>query len=549
MAKESRIVGKHTLESLTVGMYADNRIIFREYVQNATDAIDKAVREHLITPEEGQIDIAIDPERREIRIRDNGTGIRANDVYHALGDIGHSNKAYNEDRGFRGIGRLGGLGYCTELQFITSYQGEPTRTITTWNARKLRDLLQPDNDDFESVIDVVDAVTTQDTQPEQSNAHYFEVVLTGITTGHEKLLDISDIRDYLSQVAPVPFNYSRGSILQTINAKLQEYNLTPEEYKVFLHDHQENSEQIYKPYSRAVSVDRKNNEFITGISFFEGRQDGELFFLGWYGETELSGIVKDDAVNGLRVRKRNILIGRNRSLDEFFGARTNQRFNRWFIGEVYIFDDNLIPNARRDDFEKNSTYFAFKKEVEKTTHQLARLPHRSSNKRSTEKKLKEIPEEYKRIKEEVSSPAGITETRKEQLSEQVEGLKKKATQINPDAYAKVTPPTTLIATEGTSSEHEFESSQPSLLPTERKRSSLIETREQIIEQLEELDATLSSSNHYLVQHLPSSISRPCRKHIDIIFNVIDRVLEEGLAQELREEIIKALQPRPKKEQR
>ncbi len=549
MPQDSRIVGKHTLESLTVGMYADSRIIFREYVQNATDAIDRAVLEGTIAQDEGQIDITIDPERREIRIRDNGTGIRTDDVFHALGDIGHSNKAHDEDRGFRGIGRLGGLGYCTELHFITSCQGESCQTITSWYARRLRELLQPNNDEFDGVIEVVNAVTTQETQPELSDAHYFEVVLSGIITGHESLLDIDNIRDYLSQVAPVPFNYTHGSILQVINDKFREYNLTPEEYRIFLHDYEDHSEQIYKPYRRAVPVDRKNNEFITGISFFEGKSDGDLFFLGWYGETELSGIVKDDAVNGLRVRKRNILIGSNRSLDEFFGSRTNQRFNRWFIGEIYVFDDDLIPNARRDDFEKNMTYFAFKREVEKTTHQLARLPHRYSNKRSTEKKLSEIPQNYKRIKEEVSSPVGITETRKEQLSEQVKGLKKKAKQINPDAFAKVTPPTTLIATEGNSSEHEFESSQPSILPTDRNRSTLIEKKEQIIEHLEELDATLTSSNHFPIQHLPSSISRPCRKHIDTIFNVIDKVLDEGLAQELREEIFKALQPRPKKEKR
>ena len=38
------MVGKNVLESLTTGMYSDSRIIFREYIQNSTDAIDNAIK-------------------------------------------------------------------------------------------------------------------------------------------------------------------------------------------------------------------------------------------------------------------------------------------------------------------------------------------------------------------------------------------------------------------------------------------------------------------------------------------------------------------------
>lgn len=40
------------------------------------------------------------------------------------------------------------------------------------------------------------------------------------------------------------------------------------------------------------------------------------------------------------------------------------RFNGWAIGEIFTIDKGLIPNARRDNYEKNSTYFAF---IEKLT--------------------------------------------------------------------------------------------------------------------------------------------------------------------------------------
>lgn len=39
------VIGKHTLESLTSGMYSDPFVVFREYIQNATDSIDAAYKE------------------------------------------------------------------------------------------------------------------------------------------------------------------------------------------------------------------------------------------------------------------------------------------------------------------------------------------------------------------------------------------------------------------------------------------------------------------------------------------------------------------------
>lgn len=35
------------------------------------------------------------------------------------------------------------------------------------------------------------------------------------------------------------------------------------------------------------------------------------------------------------------------------------RFNGWTQGEIFIVSDELIPNARRDDFEQNDTYYKF----------------------------------------------------------------------------------------------------------------------------------------------------------------------------------------------
>src|SRR4051794_21810013 len=102
-------IGKDVIESLTLGMYEDSRFIFREYIQNCADQIDKAVRESVLAKDQGEIYIDINPEKRIITIEDNATGIANQNVLPVLQNIAQSTKQRGVDKGFRGIGRLGGL--------------------------------------------------------------------------------------------------------------------------------------------------------------------------------------------------------------------------------------------------------------------------------------------------------------------------------------------------------------------------------------------------------------------------------------------------------
>ena len=86
------VFGKNILENLTTGMYSDSRVMYREYVQNSCDAIDAAVNAGIIARKDTGIDIDIDSVKREIRIRDNGSGIRIEDFARVLSDIANSDK-------------------------------------------------------------------------------------------------------------------------------------------------------------------------------------------------------------------------------------------------------------------------------------------------------------------------------------------------------------------------------------------------------------------------------------------------------------------------
>src|SRR5689334_9856170 len=155
------IIGKRVLEILTAGMYLNPLFIYREYVQNAADQIDVAVNRKIFTDKnQGEIDITINAQKRSICIKDNATGIRKSEVSSFLGNVANSTKNPETQKGFRGIGRLGGLGYCKKLIFETSYKDEPTKSIMDLDAEKLRAIINDfsDNADAATVISLITTI-------------------------------------------------------------------------------------------------------------------------------------------------------------------------------------------------------------------------------------------------------------------------------------------------------------------------------------------------------------------------------------------------------
>lgn len=109
MNKPKAEIGKFSIESLTTGMYENHLVVYREYVQNSADSLDKAVQDGIITQQQAIIDIIINKEERRIEILDNGLGIPGDVAFKTLVDVGKSTKDYSTNRGFRGIGRLAWL--------------------------------------------------------------------------------------------------------------------------------------------------------------------------------------------------------------------------------------------------------------------------------------------------------------------------------------------------------------------------------------------------------------------------------------------------------
>ena len=342
-------IGKYTLESLTNGMYASPLDMYREYIQNAVDSLDETAKPGSETAEKLFVEITIDKANRRVVIRDNGHGLQTADAEAALLDIGNSSKRRDAARGFRGIGRLAGLSCCERLTFRTSYCGEETATIISFDAALLKNLLLPGNYENMRIEDVIEEIVTVHTEREDANQRYFQVELQGVWNG-AGLLNLEAVEDYLLQHAPLRFSeeFKWG---QLIEEKMRLEGCPISQYDIRL-----NGKTLYKPYRDTFVSDRvkKNIDSIRDVkvkAFYRGKT---LSAFLWYAETNFYGTILDNAVKGLRIRQGNILIGDKSSCNSLF---KEERFNGWMIGELHVADMEMVANSRRDGFEKNAAYF------------------------------------------------------------------------------------------------------------------------------------------------------------------------------------------------
>ena len=272
-------VGKNILDNLTTGMYSDSKVIYREYIQNACDQIDLAMKLGILGADEGSVDIFIDPKNRYISIKDNATGVKHNVFATDLGDIANSNKEIGKNKGFRGIGRLCGLAYCKTLKFTTSYNGEAVKSTMVCDAQTMRKMLY-ENKKY-TLDEIWDSIVSFEEEPEKADEHYFEVEMFDINQENTDLLDKTLVCNYLSFVAPVPYN-AKFILGQQIYDHAAALNYHIDEYCVRI-----NGAEIFKEYSTRLrepsGSSQKTYDEISTLRFKDFVNDGKLIAWMWVG--------------------------------------------------------------------------------------------------------------------------------------------------------------------------------------------------------------------------------------------------------------------------
>lgn len=389
------VLGKNVIENLTIGMYEDSRFIYREYIQNSADQIDKAIKSGLLEKEEAIIDIEINDLKRNIKIYDNATGIKSVKFKDTLSDIANSDKDRNEDKGFRGIGRLGGLAYCDKLIFRSSYIDENIESIMIWDAKLCKEIIEDPNKKC-TAEDLINKITTFEEKECELETHFFEVEMINVHKESEKLLDVEDIKNYLSFIAPVPFVNS-FRLRTKIYKYVEQNNLMIDEYCIRI-----NGERLFKQYKMDLykesnSKGKEIYDEIYDIHFHKFIDDNnELLAWMWIGISRFEKqIPKNNLSRGIRLRKGNIGIGGDNTLAQHHLFNEN-RANYYFIGEVYAIHNELIPNARRDYFNENKYRVEFEELLSKKfKKELESMYKEASEVRSAYRRKSE----YKKIKQ------------------------------------------------------------------------------------------------------------------------------------------------------
>ena len=413
-------IGKNILDNLTTGMYSDSRVIYREYIQNACDQIDLAVKLGILSQGEGQVDIFIDSPKRYISILDNATGVKSESFVEDLGDIANSNKQIGQNKGFRGIGRLCGLAYCKTLKFKTSYKGENVASIMICDAKKMRAMLV-ENKKY-TIDEIWEEIVRYDIVDEECEKHYFEVEMIDINRENTDLLDEKRIKEYLNFVAPVP--YKNTFILRSgIYAHARELGCLIDEYCV-----QINGQQIFKEYTTKIKEQSgatlKNYDDISRLEFKDFYdEDGNLIAWMWYGLSRFEkSIPKVNQMRGLRVRSGNIQIGNDDVVQDLF---KENRGNYYFVGEIFAEDDKLIPNSQRDYFNENETRVRFEDALREYFYDvLHRLYYDANRLKNAYKKQEEYVAKVDEFNKKSSENGFVNEDEKQKLKFAIEKAEK-----------------------------------------------------------------------------------------------------------------------------
>ncbi|MBS1721412.1 MAG: ATP-binding protein [Armatimonadetes bacterium] len=506
------IFGASVLETLTTGMYTDPLDAIRELIQNSYDSICEANRQGQLKAGQPQITVTICEDDRELRVHDNGVGVKAEIAGSTLSNVGQSSKRIGVDVGFRGIGRLHSVAYCDSLTFKTSALGEDVATVVTINAAGLRELMRPGNASDDTAEEILYACTDIERVAEDPSSHFFEATLKGVAASVPRLLDFKEVHSYLAQVAPVDFD-TAFFFAQKVREFAQKNKLDLVHVPILLHAGN-NERAVFKPYKmtyrplRELKDDSKDSERIevSDIAFYPEAPNSNSPYWIWYSEGNLLGQIGDKGAAGFRLRKQNMSVGGTSRVDELL---QETRFSRYFIGEIHVRSAECIPNARRDGFEDTTAWVAIKEEIAQFLKEREKEVRTSSKLRS-DKVGKSIRAAIQAAEKATSeATAGITSKQeREKLLQSIEDHRSKLEEISP---VKV----------------------PEELKEELTRAH---------EGLERAQETVESAE-FVLQKAKGQLDRKQKKLLQDILEILESCLDEATFREARTAIMAKFEPK------
>lgn len=397
------LIGRDVLETLTSSLYEDPIIIFREYVQNSLDAFNIATEDTSLKFDGFCVNIDIDQKNKDIVIKDNGYGIKDNFSIIML-RLGDSDKLGSKGNiGFRGIGRLSGLLFCSRLTFENKVAGEQHVDTCEWDGDKYRSILETkiSKDSDQTVNQVISQIAEISSYEYKGNVddHFFQVTLHGYNEELDETIKNINFKHNISLLLPIKYSKAFKSHTQIEDEyeKVMGSPLSKYFCPVFL-----NGEKLEKEYS-------EDNVLASGIKFWiingivnsKTEASGPIGLL-WFTFDQKLSARKNDNLYGILIRSKNVLMGNNDTLANISSSsstfvsthRELVQTLRGVYGELLLDSNVLVDNARRDWFKPDKSSRQLKYTLIDFMEKLFRYRYASSryfNSRSTSKsdKMKE----------------------------------------------------------------------------------------------------------------------------------------------------------------
>lgn len=190
------------------------------------------------------------------------------------------------------------------------------------------------------------------------------------------------------------------------------------------------------------------------------------------------------------------------------------RFNGWVLGEVYIISPDLIPNARRDDFERNDIFAQFENGVRQTVGSEVSDKIRAASKARNNPAAKTIRKAEKTITQaETILTTGFNSSfEKEQVAGELEAMKRELRTIPKSAGPE----------------------------TVQQKVQLIQTLEELGEQVTQ------SSNYRAKKDITSDFSKAEKKIIQAMLEVLTRNFSRDTVDSLYKDFLNEIKTKGKK---
>lgn len=335
-------IGGELVAILSKGLYTNPLAALREYVQNAVDGEAKRV--------------VIKVTGNSLLITDDGRGMTLDQLV-AARQFGLSPKVYAENVGFRGIGVYSGFDLCRLARIHSKSKGSTRANVLVFDFQGMRERLDAarltaDANIKPTLIDLITEYSwfSRDDGTYPLELEFTHVDLQDLSPDHVKRLSNSqELSEYLLQALPIDFHRDftyRDEINRRLAENVPGYHPITIELQIegqpALIVEKAPIDGLQSPQFGYATVNKRQ------VAFFWASLNGKPERV--LSRSERAAKTRGRSkYAGFAYKVKGFTIGDREKLRPMF--RVQDFLYYWYTGEIYVLDDNVLPNAERDDFE------------------------------------------------------------------------------------------------------------------------------------------------------------------------------------------------------